>query len=134
MWDRTEETVSAARHAVVDQLREWGIDDADPGYAVLDTIALVVTELASNAVKAGSGPIVVELEAHRPNVEVRVIDDSHETPFVRAPGPSESGGRGLMIVQALSEHWGFSVTKEGKIVWARIAVDERSALGEGCTL
>ena len=33
-----------------------------------------------------------------------------------------SGGRGLLLVEALADHWGVTPRGEGKTVWARIAL------------
>jgi hypothetical protein len=48
-----------------------------------------------------------------------VLDPSDTAPVLRAPGRNEEAGRGLQMVDALSDVWGWSpVTGRGKAVWA----------------
>jgi hypothetical protein len=48
-----------------------------------------------------------------------VLDPSDRAPVLRAPDRNEEAGRGLQMVDALSDVWGWSpVTGRGKAVWA----------------
>jgi anti-sigma regulatory factor (Ser/Thr protein kinase) len=48
-----------------------------------------------------------------------VLDPSDAAPVLRAPGSIEESGRGLQMVDALSDVWGWSpVAGRGKAVWA----------------
>jgi hypothetical protein len=48
-----------------------------------------------------------------------VLDPSDEAPVLRLPAGAEEAGRGLQIVDALSDVWGWSpVAGRGKAVWA----------------
>ena len=38
-------------------------------------------------------------------------------PFRRNPGPDTVTGRGLMLVDALTDRWGSAPTDDGKVVW-----------------
>jgi serine/threonine-protein kinase RsbW len=97
-----------------------------------EDLALVVTELVTNAVRhaglssgaridveSSSGPESVRLSVHDRGPGFRVP--------ARVPDAQGAGGRGLMIVDALSEAWGVDCAADGCTVWCRIAVDERSA-------
>jgi anti-sigma regulatory factor (Ser/Thr protein kinase) len=70
-------------------------------------VALVVSELVTNAVLHGEGDIALTLQLDGDILRGEVIDKGggfeHE---VRARGPLEVGGRGLLIVGALTSQWG----------------------------
>ena len=56
-------------------------------------------------------------------VVVFVWDASPRPPAQAAdPGADAEGGRGLLLVEALSERWGhFGYDGDGKVVWALLA-------------
>jgi anti-sigma regulatory factor (Ser/Thr protein kinase) len=87
--------------------------------AVADTVEVVVTELATNALCHGTGSRTVILSASPYHLHVAVRDGSAEVPHVREPGDDEHG-RGLHIVEALSTAWGSTPTRDGKVVWATV--------------
>jgi hypothetical protein len=48
-----------------------------------------------------------------------VLDPSDDAPVLKTPGSAEESGRGLQMVDALSDVWGWSpVAGRGKAVWA----------------
>lgn len=89
---------------------------------------LVASELIGNAVRVG-GRIVpsVHLEADR-RVTVRVWDRSPVEPVPGAPGALDEHGRGLLIVQSLSEDWGWTL-----ILWEARRSGPRSPSGSAAT-
>jgi anti-sigma regulatory factor (Ser/Thr protein kinase) len=107
---------AAARRIVAGVLRAWRMDDL-----VADT-QLVVSELVGNAFQHAPGPDTVELELvlHDDAVHVHVNDGSALRPMVRAARHDEATGRGLRIVEALSERWGVADHEGGKQVRAEI--------------
>ncbi|MFC5747777.1 ATP-binding protein [Actinomadura rugatobispora] len=105
-------------------LREWGLDDT------ADDVLIAVSELVTNALQHGlrglpkplpAGPIQLVLLGHPRRLLVTVTD-----PGVRAPEPLDiepgrfgEGGRGLLVVGAVSGAWGWApLTTGGKAVWA----------------
>lgn len=126
---------SLGRHFIVDQLLGWGLTDRDPGWSVLDAAELVASELLSNALMASHGEVTVDVEAHRHRVTIAVTDDSAASPHIQAFDTRSESGRGLAIVAALSERWGYSeFDGETKTVWAEFALPAGSALARGCRL
>ncbi|MDE9367798.1 SpoIIE family protein phosphatase [Luteipulveratus sp. YIM 133132] len=97
---------------------------------VLADAALVVSELASNAVRHGTGP--VELTVHRADadhVSLMVRDGAPTQPVAQEPHPDGSGGRGLTLVSAISSRWGCYSHGTGKVVWCLLNARERQREG-----
>ena len=73
----------------------------------LSDVAVVVSELVSNALEHGRGQVVFRLRFEEGTVYGEVIDQGggfeHE---IRARGPGEVRGRGLFMVAALTNRWG----------------------------
>ena len=87
-----------------------------PG-ASLEVVLLLTSELVTNAVRHGTGPVGLRLAWDDRRVRVEVEDASPERPVVRAIDQSASHGRGLMLIDALSEDWGVEAVGPGKTVW-----------------
>ncbi|HTW00544.1 MAG TPA: ATP-binding protein [Streptosporangiaceae bacterium] len=99
-------------------LREWSLA------AVSDDTEAVVSELVTNGVRAsratGHDAVRVWLVSDLGRVVVFVWDASPQPPAPAAnPGADAENGRGLLLVEALSERWGhFGYDGGGKVVWA----------------
>ncbi|WP_399885617.1 ATP-binding protein [Streptomyces sp. BBFR51] len=96
-----------ARHLAGTQLHSWGIPH---GSALSDTAALIVAELAANAVTHGRVPgRDFELRlSHAPDVLLRIeVSDTRaeHRPAAAAPAPLDETGRGLLLVDALADRW-----------------------------
>jgi anti-sigma regulatory factor (Ser/Thr protein kinase) len=89
---------------------------------LVDDLALVVSELVTNAVNAGSSKTVLTLLIAPASVTVAVTDDVETLPLPRRPGPDETSGRGLAVVAALSSDWGVTPWGVGKTVWAELPI------------
>jgi serine/threonine-protein kinase RsbW len=112
--------VREARHLVLEQLRAWGI-----GSDVCDTAALVVSELFTNAVvHTSSQAIACNVEATRDQLLIQVTDDGSgpSTPMPQRANPHDEVGRGLLLVNGVSERWGVSPAEDGdaRNVWATV--------------
>jgi anti-sigma regulatory factor (Ser/Thr protein kinase) len=101
-----------ARHLAVGRLYAWGIPY---GTDASDAVALVVAELAVNAVTHGRVPgRDFELRLSLVGGSVRVeVTDTHSGPSslpepggVEWPGSLDEHGRGLVLVAALADRWG----------------------------
>jgi anti-sigma regulatory factor (Ser/Thr protein kinase) len=107
-------TASASRDA-----RRWlheildteGVVDRD------GTVALLTSELVTNAVLHARTSAIVLVEQRDGCVRVSVKDQSAALPVMRDAPHESATGRGLAIVDALSDRWGFDVVAGGKVVW-----------------
>ena len=107
-----------ARRLVGQTLMQWG-----HGQELADAIALVVSELATNAVRHARSPFSVLARSDQRVIRISVRDASSEIPELRQVGPAEGHGMGLQMVDALASTWGFEVTSGGKAVWAQLALE-----------
>lgn len=87
-----------------------------------DAVALMVSELATNALVHASSGFEVAIDRSPELVRVSVSDRGDGTPEVHSPGFTEPHGRGLQIVEALSDQWGIVPYFAGKTVWFQIAL------------
>lgn len=55
-------------------------------------------------------------------LRIEVADASPEPPEVCGVGSEEECGRGLELVGALADGWGWTPCEGGKLVWCRLAV------------
>lgn len=87
-----------------------------------EILAVVVGELAANAVVHQDGPAHLELELLADGLlEVSVHDGDAALPRLVEEAPwSASGHRGIQLVAALADSWGVEETGSGKRVWARL--------------
>ena len=87
---------------------------------------LALSELVTNAIVHGTGPVEVRAVEEGRSIRWEVSDDNPELPRPRAAAPEEAGGRGLAIVAAVAEGWGYerSGVPRGKHVWFLLPVDD----------
>ncbi|MFD7016400.1 ATP-binding protein [Streptomyces sp. NPDC059928] len=112
--------VTDARHKVVAEICGWGLP---VGSRVVETVALVTSELLTNAVQhAGHGPISVAALLRDDTVRVEVSDSSPVLPTLSLPTEDDEHGRGLFIVAALAVRHDVETTESGKRCWAEIPV------------
>jgi anti-sigma regulatory factor (Ser/Thr protein kinase) len=96
-------------------LREWHMSP------LADVAELVASELATNAVQASQSPersqtaasaraglavVRLHLASDRRQVLVEVGDNDLRPPAPARPHPEHDGGRGLLLVEAVSARWG----------------------------
>ncbi|WHM31511.1 SpoIIE family protein phosphatase [Streptomyces sp. BPPL-273] len=104
--------VSTARRLVDRQLAAWRLDEA------AFTTGLVVSELVTNAIRYGDGPVRLRLIHDRGRLLTEVTDANSASPHVRRARESDEGGRGLYIVMRLSTRWGVRHGRHGKTIWS----------------
>ncbi|MGW1668668.1 SpoIIE family protein phosphatase [Streptomyces sp. NPDC002324] len=114
-WDLEAEpaAVARARAHVTRQLGDWGLAELE------FTAELVVSELVTNAIRYGRPPIRLRLIRDR-TLLCEVSDSGGTTPHLRRARVFDEGGRGLLLVAQLAEHWGTRRVRRGKTVWAEL--------------
>jgi anti-sigma regulatory factor (Ser/Thr protein kinase) len=105
-------SVMSARRFVLDSL-------AQLPKPLLDAIALMVSELASNCVVHTAAEFEVCVVRAAGVLRVEVTDPGRDLPVVRHPDAADLRGRGLVIVEELADDWGIvrHVGDTGKMVW-----------------
>jgi len=123
---RGPQSARAARRLTRSTLREWGLS------SLAEDAETIVGEFVANAVThaAAGGAAGADREPTAENLGLRllrrtgevicaVLDPSDVAPVLKTPSGAEEAGRGLQMVDALSDVWGWSpVTGRGKAVWA----------------
>lgn len=98
----------------MDLCRQWHVGE------LCDDAALLVSELVSNGIRHAGTDLLVELRAVGSGIVVAVSDGSTRPVRARAAAPLDEGGHGLLLVDALSTHWGVTARPSGKRVWAEL--------------
>src|SRR4051812_507924 len=94
--------VRLARRFVAAALEEWGAPGADD-------VVVVVSEMVTNALTHGDGPVEVAIERRDGSVRFEVSDGSSVMPMVRQVTADAPSGRGMRIVELLADRWGADV-------------------------
>ncbi|OUC94189.1 SpoIIE family protein phosphatase [Streptomyces swartbergensis] len=108
--------VGDVRASAMRRLSDWGLDET--AFAA----ELILSELITNAIRHGTGPIRVRLLYGRTLI-CEVSDASNTAPHLRRAASTDEGGRGLFLVAQLSQSWGTRYLAEGKVIWAECELD-----------
>lgn len=120
--------VPCARLHARQVLWEWGI--AELG----EEVELLTSELATNAMRGSRAAgratsIRLWLLSDKARVVILVWDGNPQPPVRIEPGEDAESGRGLLLVEAISEEWGWYPAGDigGKWVWCRVASSDLTA-------
>jgi anti-sigma regulatory factor (Ser/Thr protein kinase) len=107
----TSDSVPAARRFVRRELGHVGID--------VDTAALLVSEVVTNAVLHARTSVTLSIETIDTVAHIEVRDGSPVQPRVHAFSPTAATGRGLRLLDLLAKRWGVEADPRtgGKVVW-----------------
>ncbi|MBQ1091566.1 ATP-binding protein [Streptomyces sp. B93] len=117
-----------ARRQAVRWMQERG---HPPASDIACGVALVVGELAANAVQHGRVPgrdfgLRITADEAANHVRIEVTDAAPPPdlpPAPTPPHPEDESGRGLLLVDVLATHWGTTPhPSEGKTVWAELCL------------
>lgn len=106
-----------ARRFVAGVLRSWRMPEITDG-----AVELLTSELTTNAVRHARSPFTVFVRYDGDRVRIEVDDSSPEAPEPRIPSDEDTGGRGLILVEAMAEAWGMTPLPHGKRVWFEVVV------------
>ena len=116
-----------ARRRLRDAIRSWQVP------VDLDAALLLTSELVTNAVRHEAGQraqaVVLTIACSRGRLRVDVHDSSRSLPAMAeadADAYAETG-RGLLLVETLSDEWGFYRTPAGKAVYFTLAFETDTA-------
>jgi anti-sigma regulatory factor (Ser/Thr protein kinase) len=84
---------------------------------ILDTAELLVSELVTNAVRHAAAPVMLVVDCRRRHLTVGVRDSSRKKPVLSHAGMWAESGRGVELVDRLSDKWGVRTERQGKTVW-----------------
>jgi anti-sigma regulatory factor (Ser/Thr protein kinase) len=103
------DAVPAARHFVREAL-------SDQPSEITSAAELMASELATNCVRHAHTDFELTVHAEG-EIRVEVRDTGRGRPTVLSPSPRDPYGRGLRIVEAMSDTWGVTPAGSGKAVW-----------------
>jgi anti-sigma regulatory factor (Ser/Thr protein kinase) len=107
-------SAAMAREFVTAHLEEHHLPD------LVEDVRLVVSELATNAIRHARTPFTVILRGDPTSLLLTVRDGSPSAPVMVMAQVMDTRGRGVAIVAALSQRWGSTSGPDGaKSVWAR---------------
>lgn len=119
------QAVREARRLVRIAFAAWDVEEH------ADIAQVVISELVTNAVRHSQGRYIrVIVEHPAPDrLLVAVVDTSRDLPCMGDLHAEGLSGRGLLLVDALSQHWGSTRLgpegRRGKRVWAQLEVKAR---------
>lgn len=106
-------SASKARAFVCEHLLTHGLPH------MVDDVRLVASELATNAMEHADTPFAVTLAERDGMVHLTVRDGSSVLPVLVSAQMTDTAGRGLLLVEQLSQEWGAMPDTAGaKSVWA----------------
>jgi anti-sigma regulatory factor (Ser/Thr protein kinase) len=119
--------VPCARLHARSVLWEWGLTELS------DVVELLVSELVTNALRASQAmeqesPIRLWVLSDKSQVLITVWDGNLRPPVRIDVDEDTEGGRGLLLVETLSEQWGWYPAKDigGKWVWCTVTANQPS--------
>lgn len=128
-------SVRVARRYATAAFQGWRVP-AD----TIDNAVTIISELATNALRhTGPTPEVepptgwsvrssctLVLQLWPCYVLILVCDQDRRPPVLRRPAPDAESGRGLQLVEELSEAWGYALPEPpaGKVVWAQVLLPD----------
>ncbi|GAA3656824.1 ATP-binding protein [Streptomyces chitinivorans] len=119
--NRPESARTARRLVRSVLLNRWGLSEA-----LAEDTVLLVSELVGNAVRhTGAQSLGLRLRLRRGRIRVEVRDPSRGLPCLLPVHEFDVSGRGLFLVDHLSDRWGVDLLPLGKTTWFELRDEER---------
>ncbi|WP_077796296.1 SpoIIE family protein phosphatase [Streptomyces sp. JHA26] len=123
------ERIAAARQLLRDLLHDWSDEDQR------DAAVLLLSEVLTNVlVHTDADALLVAEVGGKPGerlIRVEVTDSGDDLPHKRRPGEMASSGRGLMLIELLSDAWGVAPRGKGKSIWFEFYESREGGSGGG---
>jgi anti-sigma regulatory factor (Ser/Thr protein kinase) len=118
---RPESAATARRLTQVVVLRQWGLTPK-----MTEDAVLLVSELVGNAVRhTGARTFGLRMRRRRGWFRIEVRDPSRGLPCLMPVQDMDVSGRGLFLVDKLSDRWGVDLLPRGKTTWFEMRVADR---------
>jgi anti-sigma regulatory factor (Ser/Thr protein kinase) len=105
-------SAAGARRFVAAALRRWACSDD-----LVELVLLLTSELVTNAYRHARTETRVAVRFDRACVRIEVRDVGGGRPELRPVDTDRVDGRGLQIVDALADRWGYDTHDGGTAVW-----------------
>jgi anti-sigma regulatory factor (Ser/Thr protein kinase) len=105
-------SAASARRFVAAALRRWGCPDD-----FIELVLLLTSELVTNAYRHAGTETRVSVRLDDDCARVEVRDVGRGEPELRPLDTDRVDGRGLQIVDALADRWGYHSNAGGTAVW-----------------
>ncbi|MDH6122354.1 anti-sigma regulatory factor (Ser/Thr protein kinase) [Kitasatospora sp. GAS204A] len=109
-FDRHPASVAAARRFTRDCLVGQPLEESE-------TAELLVSELVTNAVRYGAGPILLTVTVLGRSLRCEVTDAHPAAPCFKEAAADDESGRGMQLLHELSHRCGVRPAHPGKTVW-----------------
>ncbi len=125
------EEVAGLRRVMALHLKLWGLPE------LTDVVQLCVTELVSNVLThVGPGTpttLAVSMAGTRLRIEVR-DPDARALPTLLAAADGDESGRGMAIIDAITDRWGVVLRADSKVTWCELPTGLAAPTGHtgGC--
>ena len=116
------ESVRDARLFVRDSLSDQAVE-------TVEAAELMTSELVTNSIRHACTDVEVTISLDGV-IRVEVSDSGGGRPVLRSPTASEPSGRGLRIVEGMSDEWGVIGGSRGKSVWFTLPSERDAHAGE----
>jgi anti-sigma regulatory factor (Ser/Thr protein kinase) len=104
-----------ARNVATDACMRWSLPE------LLAPASLIANELVSNVVDHAHTMMTLRVTLRPRYLQIAVRDGATGEPVLRTlAGATERRGRGLLLVKATANSWGWLPTQDGKVVWASL--------------
>ncbi|MEE1757089.1 ATP-binding protein [Streptomyces sp. SP18CS02] len=118
---RPESAATARRLTQCVVLRQWALTPQIAEHAIL-----LVSELVGNAVRhTGARVFGLRMLRRRGWIRIEVRDPSRGLPCLMPVHELDTSGRGLFLVDKLSDRWGVDLLPRGKTTWFEMRVCDR---------
>lgn len=90
---------------------------------MVEIATLLVSEAVTNAVLHAGTEVRVRVGRDGRSVRVEVADTSPAVPLRRHASADAATGRGMLLIEELSDSWGLQRSADGKVVWFELVAE-----------